>query len=76
MRIVIDTSTNKIEIASDSTQETHDLYSTESFEAISNIWLKVGWNQKYVYTFSWMGRPIIQLYLTEKSGATRRRGPR
>jgi len=61
MRIVIDTSANKIEIASDSTQETHDLYSTESFEAISNIWLKVGWNQKYVYTFSWMGRPIIQL---------------
>ena len=50
MRIVIDTSANKIEIASDSTQETHDLYSTESFEAISNIWLKVGWNQKYVYT--------------------------
>jgi cephalosporin hydroxylase len=25
------------------------------------LWLKVGWNQKYVYTFSWMGRPIIQL---------------
>jgi cephalosporin hydroxylase len=23
--------------------------------------VRVGWNQKYVYTFSWMGRPIIQL---------------
>ena len=21
----------------------------------------VGWNEKYSYTFSWMGRPIIQL---------------
>ena len=25
------------------------------------MWVKVGWNQKYPYTFSWMGRPIIQL---------------
>ena len=25
------------------------------------MWLKVGWNEKYPYTFSWMGRPIIQI---------------
>ena len=23
--------------------------------------MRVGWNQKYQYTFSWMGRPVIQL---------------
>jgi cephalosporin hydroxylase len=40
---------------------TIDLYSREAFEIISEIWLKVGWNEKYVYTFSWLGRPIIQL---------------
>jgi cephalosporin hydroxylase len=37
------------------------LYSREAFELISKQWLKLGWNEKYVYTFSWMGRPIIQL---------------
>jgi len=37
------------------------LYSTEAFELISQQWLKVGWDQRYSYTFSWMGRPIIQL---------------
>src|SRR5437773_1152745 len=37
------------------------LYSDEAFELNSDQWLKVGWNQKYPYTFSWMGRPIIQL---------------
>nr|WP_269438371.1 CmcI family methyltransferase [Phosphitispora fastidiosa] len=38
-----------------------DLYTKEAFELISKQWLKVGWNQKHVYSFSWMGRPIIQL---------------
>jgi cephalosporin hydroxylase len=28
---------------------------------VSRQWLKIGWNQKYPYTFSWLGRPIIQL---------------
>ncbi len=37
------------------------LYSKEAFELISHQWLKVGWNQKYSYVFSWMGRPIIQI---------------
>jgi len=38
-----------------------DLYSKEAFEIISNLWVKVGWNEKYSYTFSWLGRPIVQL---------------
>lgn len=37
------------------------LYSDAAFETLSAQWLKVGWNQKYPYSFSWMGRPIIQL---------------
>ena len=37
------------------------LYSRAAFELISDAWIKVGWNEKYPYTFSWMGRPIIQL---------------
>ena len=38
-----------------------NLYSDEAFKIISKQWLKIGWNQKYNYTFSWLGRPIIQL---------------
>ena len=37
-----------------------DLYGKEAFERLSEIWLKTSWNQKYPYTFTWMGRPIIQ----------------
>lgn len=38
-----------------------DLYSTEGFKLLSDLWLKVGWDQKYQYGFTWLGRPIIQL---------------
>ncbi len=37
------------------------LYSTDGFEILNQLWLKVGWNQKYSYRYSWLGRPIIQL---------------
>jgi cephalosporin hydroxylase len=37
------------------------LYSPETFRLLSQIWLKVGWSLKYSYTFTWLGRPIIQL---------------
>lgn len=33
----------------------------EAFALISQAWLRIGWDTKYVYSFTWMGRPIIQL---------------
>jgi cephalosporin hydroxylase len=35
--------------------------SPEAFQILSKIWLRSGWDAKYVYSFTWMGRPIIQL---------------
>lgn len=35
--------------------------SPEAFALISKAWLRCGWDNKYVYSFTWMGRPIIQL---------------
>jgi len=32
-----------------------------AFKIISEAWLRAGWDTKYVYGFSWLGRPIIQL---------------
>jgi len=59
MKITIDTDGQSI--YNEQSGETLSLYSTAGFEIISKLWLKVGWNEKHVYTFSWMGRPIIQL---------------
>src|SRR5688500_16308903 len=38
-----------------------DLFSAECFELLSQQWLRVGWSLKYVYSFTWLGRPLIQL---------------
>lgn len=35
--------------------------SPEGFELLSQLWLRSGWDTKYVYSFTWLGRPIIQL---------------
>jgi cephalosporin hydroxylase len=61
MKITIDTE-NKTVITEDNGQTAClELYSKEAFELISFYWLKVGWNQKYPYVFSWLGRPVIQI---------------
>jgi cephalosporin hydroxylase len=33
----------------------------DGFRCISEAWLRSGWQVKHVYTFTWLGRPIIQL---------------
>jgi cephalosporin hydroxylase len=40
---------------------THRLDTAEAFNIISDVWLRAGWDNKYVYSFTWLGRPIIQL---------------
>lgn len=37
------------------------LYSREAFEHLSDLWLKVGWQLKVPYTYSWLGFPILQI---------------
>ena len=61
MKLIIDTEARTLTEESRGRTRTLDLYSDEAFELISRQWVRVGWNQKYQYTFSWMGRPIIQL---------------
>ncbi len=45
----------------DGSRVAHALDTAEAFGAISRAWLRCGWDNKYVYSFSWLGRPIIQL---------------
>jgi len=61
MKLIIDTDAGTLVQENRGQTRTMGLYSNEAFEAISRQWVRVGWNQKYTYTFSWMGRPIIQL---------------
>jgi cephalosporin hydroxylase len=33
----------------------------EAFRVLSLLWIRSGWDVKYVYSFTWLGRPMIQL---------------
>ncbi len=61
MKLTIDTEQNRLAVAEKAGERELPLYSKEAFELLSRLWVKVGWNEKYPYTFSWLGRPIIQL---------------
>ena len=61
MKLIIDTTQRTLTRESSEGRTVLDLYTKQAFELLSQQWVKVGWNQKYPYTFSWFGRPIIQL---------------
>ena len=59
--IMIDLEGGVVRVASGGHEEVHALASPEAFSIVSKAWLRAGWDVRYVYGFSWMGRPIIQL---------------
>lgn len=61
MKLTVDTDNNKLILDEQGVTRELELYTDESFELLSREWVRLGWNQKYPYTFSWMGRPVIQL---------------
>ncbi|MEO8765632.1 MAG: CmcI family methyltransferase [Ginsengibacter sp.] len=50
-----------IKIVKDEKETKFPIGSADGFRIISDLWLRSGWDAKYVYSFAWMGRPIIQL---------------
>lgn len=61
MKLILDTEAKTLTVEEAGQSKVLELYSKAAFEAISRQWVRAGWNQKYQYTFSWMGRPVIQL---------------
>ncbi|NWJ96741.1 MAG: cephalosporin hydroxylase family protein [Chloroflexi bacterium] len=61
MKIEIDLSNDQILVKNEAEVSEFPLNSAEAFKLLSQVWLRCGWDTKYVYTFSWLGRPIIQL---------------
>jgi len=59
--IKIDMENGRVILENDQGNITYPLVSQEAFSIISQAWLRCGWDNKYVYGFSWLGRPIIQL---------------
>ena len=60
MKLTIDTDARVLEVADGAGTRELPLYDPRAFELLSEHWLKLSWVQKYSYTFTWMGRPIIQ----------------
>jgi cephalosporin hydroxylase len=61
MITVIDEETGEVVVRDGGKESRFPMHSAEAFVAASRAWLRAGWDAKYVYSFSWLGRPVIQL---------------
>ena len=61
MITTIDESAGEVIVRDGDTEVRHSLSTAEGFAAAARAWVRATWDSKYVYSFSWMGRPIIQL---------------
>jgi cephalosporin hydroxylase len=59
--IKVDLEQGTVSVEEGGVTTTHRLDTAEAFNVISDVWLRAGWDNKYVYSFTWLGRPIIQL---------------
>lgn len=59
--IKIDLENNLVTVESRAGTVSYAMNSPEAFSVVSQAWLRCGWDTKHVYTFTWLGRPVIQL---------------
>jgi len=60
-RLVLDFDADSITTITGDVETRHALMSPEGYAAIAAAWVRVGWELKHSYSFSWLGRPVIQL---------------
>jgi cephalosporin hydroxylase len=60
-RVSIDLEAGTVTAETGEEANEYPLGSAEGFALVSQAWLRAGWDAKYVYSFTWMGRPLIQL---------------
>src|SRR5262245_3342699 len=61
MKLTIDTARRRLVHETTADRRELPLDSPEAFGLLSRCWLEVGWTQKYSYSFTWLGRPLVQL---------------
>jgi cephalosporin hydroxylase len=59
LKLTVDTDLQTLVV--EDTQRPIPLYSAAAFSLLSDLWVRTGWALRYSYSFSWLGRPIIQL---------------
>jgi cephalosporin hydroxylase len=61
MKTIIDEDAGEVIVHDPSGEQRFSLASAEGFAAASRAWVRASWDAKYVYSFTWFGRPLIQL---------------
>jgi cephalosporin hydroxylase len=59
--IRVDTEAATVHVEDGARSRTIPFGDPEAFTLVSKAWLRVGWDAKDVYRFTWLGRPVIQL---------------
>jgi cephalosporin hydroxylase len=59
--IRIDEERGVLVVERDGEQTELPLDDPRAFALVSDLWLRAGWAAKHAYTFTWLGRPVIQL---------------
>lgn len=59
--IKVDLEEGEVTVEEGADAVTYPINSPEAFGVLSRAWLRAGWDTKYVYSFTWLGRPVIQL---------------
>lgn len=60
-KLVVDLDKNVLAVLGAKGDRVLPLSGPQAFEALSRAWLRCGFQNKYVYSFTWFGRPVIQL---------------
>lgn len=60
-RVIFDFDRGEIECQKENGIRRFPMDSKEGFALAADAWLRAGWDAKYVYSFTWFGRPVIQL---------------
>lgn len=52
---------DRVIVSEDGDRREYGLDTPEAFTLLSRLWLRSGLDNKYLYRFTWLGRPVIQL---------------
>jgi hypothetical protein len=57
--IRLDFDAAEISVTGPEGEQRYALASPEGFAVLSEAWVRSGWANRYSYTFTWFGRPVI-----------------
>lgn len=60
-RVTVDFEDGSVTVETADGERSLPMADPEAFDAVAAAYLRTGWDAKHVYSFTWLGRPIIQL---------------